>query len=437
MLFFISNPTMLSPETVLETQSVPIAPRLRILLSAYACEPNRGSEPGVGWNMAHTLAKYHDVWVFTSNTHRAAIDAELAQNPIPNLHIVTFDPLGWVYDWSQEGKRAHWDVHLHYYLWQVWAYFVGRSLHAQVKFDLAHHVTYVKYSSPSFLSLLPIPFLWGPVGGAEAAPKPFWRDFSQRGKLYERLRSLSRRVGELDPFVGITARRSALAWVTTEDSAKRVRQLGADRVAVLIESGLRHDEISQLAHYPMPAADPIRFISMGRLLHWKGFHLGIRAFAQAALPNAEYWIAGEGPERQRLEELAESLGVAAQVKFLGRLPRQATLEKLGECHALVHPSLHDSGGWVCLEAMAVGRPILCLDLGGPGVQVTPETGFKIPPHHPDQAIAGLADAMKRLAIDPDLCRQMGQAGQHLINTAYNWDAKVQFQIQMYEEILAH
>ena len=44
---------------------------------------------------------------------------------------------------------------------------------------------------------------------------------------------------------------------------------------------------------------------------------------------------------------------------------------------LIHPSLHDSGGWVCLEAMAAGRPVICLDLGGPGLQVTEKTGIKV------------------------------------------------------------
>lgn len=409
---------------------------MNVLLSAYACEPGRGSEPGVGWNMAQALAHHHNVWVFTSNTHRTAIEAELTSRPIPNLQVVYFDPLGWVYDWSQEGKRAHWDVHLHYYLWQVWAYFVGRSLHRQIHFDLAHHVTYVKYSSPSFLSLLPIPFIWGPVGGAETAPQPFWQDFNLRGKAYEIMRSVSRRLGELDPFVHLTARRSALAWVTTEDTAKRVRSLGANQVAVLIESGLRQDEVTQLSRYPLPENGPVRFISMGRLLHWKGFHLGVRAFAQADLPEAEYWILGEGPERQHLVELAEELGVSHQIKFLGRLPRHEGLSKLGQCHVLVHPSLHDSGGWVCLEAMAAGRPVICLDLGGPGVQVTAETGYKVSACNRDKAVEDLAAAMHRLATNPDLLLEMGQAGQQMIKETYNWDAKVKFQIGMYEKILA-
>ena len=292
---------------------------MKILLSAYACEPNRGTEPGVGWNMAVALAQHHQIWVFTSNTHRTAIEAELAVRPVENLQFVYIDPLGWVYDWSKEGKKAYWDVHLHYYLWQIWAYFVGRSLHRPVGFDLVHHLTYGKYSTPSFLSFLPIPFVWGPIGGAESAPKPFWQDFSMRARTYEVFRSLSQRLGELDLFMRLTVRRSSLTWCKAEDTAKRLKALGAQNVSIMVESGLRPEEIAMLTSYPIPTTEPIRFISMGRLLHWKGFYLGVRAFAKAALPNAEYWILGEGPERERLEMLAVELGIAHQVKFWGRL----------------------------------------------------------------------------------------------------------------------
>jgi glycosyltransferase involved in cell wall biosynthesis len=410
---------------------------MKILLSAYACEPNRGTEPGVGWNIAVSLAQYHQIWVFTSNTHRAAIETELSIRPIENLQFVYLDPLGWVYDWSQEGKKATWGVHLHYYLWQVLAYFVGRSLHKSIGFDLVHHLTYGKYSAPSFLSFLPIPFFWGPIGGAESAPKPFWQDFSLRARTYEVFRSLSQQVGELDPFVSLTARRSRLTWCKAEDTAKRMRELGSQNVSVMVELGLRLEEIATLASYPIPTTELIRFISMGRLLHWKGFHLGVQAFAKAALPNAEYWILGEGPERDRLQTLAEDLGIASELKFFGNLPRAEGLSKLGECHVLVHPSLHDSGGWVCLEGMAAGRPIICLDLGGPGVQVTAETGFRIPAHNPDQAVQELAEAMTRLAQDANLRMQMGQAGQSLIAKSYNWEAKAKALTKAYEKVARH
>lgn len=405
---------------------------MKILMSAYSCEPGRGSEPGVGWNVIREVAKYHQVWVLTRpDESGAVIEAELARNPVPNLHFVYFTlPIwggGW--RWGQSGA-----MQIHYYLWQIQAYFVARRLHREIGFDLIHHVTFVKYSSPSFLSLLPVPFIWGPVGGGESAPIKFWRDFSLRAKVYETARSLVRWVGELDPFVHLTAKRSAVVRATTEDTAERLYKMGVNNVQILPESGLPEEEIARLAQYSMPDSSPVRFISMGRLLHWKGFHLGLRAFAKADLPDAEYWILGDGPEWNRLQTLAQDLGIAQRVKFWGRLPREETLSKLRECHVLVHPSLHDSGGWVCMEAMAAGRPVICLDLGGPAVQVTKETGFKIPAHNPEQAVRDLAVAMVCLARDSELRLQMGQAGQNRSNQEFTWEVKGKALISLYQDI---
>jgi len=406
---------------------------MKILLSAYACEPGRGTELGVGWNTVREVAKYHEVWVLTRpDDGREAIEAELARHPVPNLHFVYFTLPIWGSGW----KWGNGAFQIHYYLWQIQAYFVARQLHHQIGFDLIQHVTFVKYSSPSFISLLPVPFIWGPVGGGESAPKAFWQDFSWKGKIYETLRNFSRRLGELDPFARLTAQRSVLAWATTEDTARQLSQMGSKNVQVLSQVALLPEEIAYLSQNSISSHSPVRFISIGRLLHWKGFHLGLRAFAQADLPpDAEYSIVGDGPERKRLQRLAQELGISDRVKFWSEMPRESIWQMLGEARALVHPSLHESGGFVCLEAMAAGRPVICLDLGGPAVQVTAATGFKISAIAPQQAVADIANAMTCLANDAKLSAELGKAGQRRANELFNWANKGQQLVQHYDTIL--
>ena len=93
---------------------------------------------------------------------------------------------------------------------------------------------------------------------------------------------------------------------------------------------------------------------------------------------------------------------------------------LGDAHVLVHPSLHDSGGWVCVEAMAARKPVICLDLGGPAVQVTEETGIKVAARTPEQVIADLGAAMKRFADDPGLRTSMGLAARKRVEEHFSW-----------------
>ncbi len=341
--------------------------RLNVLMSAYACEPKKGSEPGVGWHTALEVAKYHDVLVITRANNRSIIEACVEPNSVSGLQFVYFDLPRWAM-WWKRGSRG---VTVYYYLWQIGAYFVARRLLTTIRIDVIHHVTFVKYWTPSFLSLLPKPFVWGPVGGGESAPRALHRSLSTYGKLYEFARSTARRIGELDPFVRLTARRSALAIGTTGSTAARLEALGAKDVHVLVAAGLNQSTFELIDATAVRLDDaslntePLRLISIGRLLEWKGFGLGLEAFAQASLNDAEYLIVGDGPARAQLEELSKTLGLADQVRFCGSLSRDDTLKQLGRSHVLVHPSLHDSGGFVCIEAMAAGRPVICLKLGGP------------------------------------------------------------------------
>jgi glycosyltransferase involved in cell wall biosynthesis len=394
---------------------------MKVLLSAYACEPGKGSEPGVGWNWVRQIARFAEVWVITRANNREGIERALGEEPLTNVNLVYFDLPRWARFWKK-GQRG---VHFYYYLWQVGIYFLARRLYRQVGFDLIHHVTFVNYWLPSFLALLPVPFIWGPVGGGESAPRAFYRTLSRRGKIYEFLRDIARWIGEHDPFTRLTARKAVIALATTNETAKRLASLGARKVEVLSQVALPSAEIVELSSLPPRLSNPFRLISIGRLLHWKGFDLGFRAFARLVheFPDSEYWIVGDGPERKNLEQLARKLGIINKVRFWGALPRSEALKKLAECDVLVHPSLHESGGWVCVEAMAAGKPVICLDLGGPALQVTEETGFKIPAYAPEQVVEDMMEAMRKLALDADLRRRMGEAGRWRVWEAFSWERR--------------
>lgn len=232
--------------------------RRKVLLSAYACRPHLGSEPGVGWNVACEMAKYHDIWVLTRSDNQPAIAAELSRKPVRGLRFAYYD----LPQWMRWGTKASGAAQFYYYMWQVGVFATAWRLHRAVNFDLAHHVTYVRYWSPSLLVLLNIPFLWGPVGGGESAPRPFWRDFGQRARLYEHLRDLARWLGERDPLVRLTAARSSKTLATTRETQARVGAIGGRNVDVWNQSALSQSEICQLSKAPDRIFNPPRIVSI-------------------------------------------------------------------------------------------------------------------------------------------------------------------------------
>lgn len=412
---------------------------MNVLLSAYACEPGKGSEPGIGWHVALEMARYHDVWVVTRANNRGPIEAFLSRTPVPRLRMVYFDLPRWARWWKRGGRG----VNLYYYLWQLAVVRVVRRLHRDVRFDLVHHITFGRYWSPSFLSALNLPMVWGPVGGGESAPRAFWQHLERQDAGAERKRELARRIGELDPAARMTARRSAIALATTNETAARLHALGAKRVEVLAALAIDDDDVEHLIAGGAKAGSEegtsggrrFRVLSLGRLVYWKGFHLGLRAFAAADLEHAELVIVGDGPDRRRLEALASELSIEDRVTFLGRVPRERGLTLLSDSDVLLHPSFHDSGGFVCVEAMAVGTPVVCLALGGPDVIVTDETGIKVPADDPARAERGLVEALRALRTDHALRIRMAEAGVRRVRQEYGWTSKGLALDQVYREAI--
>jgi glycosyltransferase involved in cell wall biosynthesis len=401
---------------------------LKVLQIAFACEPERGSEPSVGWNCALQASRNRPVWVITDPSHRERIEAWLAKHGETNIRV-TYHAMP---SWTQWMWRIQFTVNLYYYLWNIGAAKLARRMHAEHRFDVVHHVTYVRYWMPSAGASLGIPFVWGPLGGGESAPPGFLRGVGFKGMVEENLRALMRWFFEHDPRLKATVRAATVAIACSEDTAARMRRLGVRDLRIMSSIGITPGGLGSMTARPVDGK--VRFISVGRLLHWKGFHFGLEAFAKAALPEAEYVIVGRGPEMGRLQALVQRLGIVDRVTFTGELPWREGLEQFQQADVLVHPSLHDSGGFVLLEAMEMRKPVICLDLGGPGVYVDDTSGFKVRASSIPQVIGDIAGAMRRLARDPELRARMGEAGHHRVVNEFTWERKGRDTERIYQEV---
>lgn len=410
----------------------------RILLSAYACEPHRGSEPGVGWNWAIQAARFHEVWVLTRKNNRNSIERaiEKMKNP-PNLHFLYVDLPKWLMFWKK-GRRG---IHVYYYLWQVAAFFATLKLLKSVHFHLIHHVTFGIAWMPSFLALLPVPFLWGPVGGVETFPKNFLKGLSLRNRISESIKEVAKSLGKVHPFVHLTAKRARLILVQTTNSAsyfgKKIQKKTVVYPAVGLDDRILDENADGTPQLLKNTTKVFRVLSVGRLLHIKGFHLGLRAFSYFAQmrPDCEYWIIGDGPEKGHLMRLSAELALEEKVFFFGFLSRQEVMKKMRQCDVFLHPSLRDPPVHVIIEAMACGLPVVCLDTGGPSAQVNEETPIRIPISSWEVVVTEMANALQKLSQNPDICAQMGEAGVRYVEQHYTWDRKAEKIRFFYEQVM--
>jgi glycosyltransferase involved in cell wall biosynthesis len=373
---------------------------MKLLLSAYACAPNRGSDYAVGWNWAteaHGLG--HEVWVLASSVHRSDIEAACRLDPALNGIQWVFPTIGF---WPLEpGVEPKWE-RTYNLLWQQAAVRHARDLHRQVNFDAIHHATWAGVRAPTFLGTLGPPLIVGPIGGGETSPRLLRSELPLRGKFLELLRDVSNRTITLNPIVRPGFTKAAVIFVQTADTQSLFSGSLRSKTVIFTTPNLQDFPVARPRRV---WHEPPKFLYVGRLLYWKGGHIALRAFAELAkhLPGARLTIRGDGPEQPRLVEKVREYGLQEQVDFVSRMPKDKLSELYDNHDLLMFPSLHDAGGFVALEAFSHGMPVVCLDLGGPRDIVTSNSGLviKVAGRNTVEVVAAMAEEILRLFKSPE------------------------------------
>jgi glycosyltransferase involved in cell wall biosynthesis len=163
----------------------------------------------------------------------------------------------------------------------------------------------------------------------------------------------------------------------------------------------------------------------------KGFEHLLRAVAMLRDRgvDATLVLAGEGPSRPELERLASQLGVAQHVQFLGDLAHEDVPAALQAMDIFAMPSTWEGFGVSAVEASAMELPVVASNIHGiPDVVVDGETGLLVPPREPQ----ALANALERLAGNPELRRRMGAAGRAFVAAHYRWEDNAAQMAKLYQ-----
>lgn len=376
--------------------------RRRLLLSAFACCPDWGSEPGVGWNWAISLASRYDVTVVTHVRFQARIEAEINARPQPGLTFLYVGLPGCGGDLQRQV-----DSRGYYWRWQ-WALraHVVRLL-AERPHDLIHHLTWGSCRLPSFLGGLGVPFALGPIGGGDDAPPRLYRSWPWREKVLWRLRSAAIALVRLDPFMRRTLAAACCVLVRTAATRDALPGFASSRATLALEIGI--------AALPAPTPrdpsrpGPLRLLYAGRLIGGKGISYAVDAviaLRQRGL-DVQLTVAGSGRMEAWLQARLARSGLQTAVKFLGWVAREDMPALYRQSDLFVFPSWFDSSGTVVIEALANGLPVLCLDIGGARHTADADSAVWVRTAGLDEAglVASIANQIARLDADrPALSR---------------------------------
>ncbi len=395
-----------------------MAERLNVLMSAYACEPHRGSEQEIGWQWALQMARYHEVTVLTRAKSRPGIEAELARLAPGQARprVIYHDESAWLLKLKRLSGAPQW----YYLLWQRSARALVARLHQEHRYDLLHHVTFAGFRYRTAVWGHEAPCIWGPVGGAESIPVALlpWRH--PASLLREGLRNAANLLGtaRFSPLPR-QARASSLILASTPAMQQAFARIGAQS-RLMPTIGLDPATVPYRPH--PPAEGPLKMLYVGNIIALKGLDLALEALKAAAI-RAELTLIGDGNYLPALKRKTETLGLGGRVMFKGRLPRQEVLELYADYDLFLFPSLHDTGGLAVIEAMCNELPVVCLDCGGPAVAVREGSGIKVPLGPRAEVTAGLAQAIGWYARNRPALAEHGKAAREAVLREYAWEVK--------------
>jgi glycosyltransferase involved in cell wall biosynthesis len=408
-------------------------PKLNIVLSAFACEPGRGSEQEVGWRWALELSRVFDVTVVTQDRNRAGIERALLAGAGEG-RTLRFEYVQLPQPVYRLKSRFDFLTMPYYAVWQWLAMKRVSAMHSEKPFDLIHHLTFASFRVPIWMRLVGPPVVMGPVGGAERAPwqllgyRSTWRSWMReafRNVMTGACVRLLRVMPPLEHGNGICLAATPGMFRIFEAQGLRSRlfpTIGAEGSHSRQRSARGSD-------------DACRFLYVGRLHLLKGVQLLLAALADARLAGCSLTIVGNGPERSRLQKQADELGLGGRVRWMGSVPR-AELDAVYDAHdVLVAPSLYESGGLAVLEAMEHALPTIVLDVGGHAVSVAEGCGIKVSAESSVAGvITGLAEAMDAYARNPQRCFEDGHRARRRVEEEYGWETKVRRMTEVYREV---
>jgi glycosyltransferase involved in cell wall biosynthesis len=390
---------------------------MRILLSAYSCDPNKGSESGFGWNWAYHLAlRGHEVHLLTRAINVPAIEQQLKKSPNPNLITHGVD----IPSWCRPLIRGSVGVYLQYQFWQKAALEEVRRLIRDQDIDLIHHVTWGSLHGGSHLWKIGKPFIFGPIGGGQTTPVVLLKMFeTERPK--EILRTLTtKNLPLFFPNAKKTVRNSTVILATNYETLELLRDMKAKQACLFLDTGLPAEFIPLTRPIREPQ-EVLRLLWVGRIYARKGLNLVLSALQQVRIP-FKLSILGGGPWESRIPVWIKEYGLAGKVDWLGQLPWAEVKRNYIENDVFIFTSLRESFGSQLLESMAYGLPVVTLNQFGARDFVPEDAGFKIPVTTLEHTKTLLAQAIERLWYERGLQDKMGAAG-YAFAKSQTWEQK--------------
>lgn len=404
---------------------------LSILINAYACSPNMGSEPGMAWNWCVNLANYCELHIITEGEFQDKIKAILPTLPQgKNMHFY-YNPV------SDEIRKMCWNqgdwrFYKYYKEWQWKTYLIAKNICQQTHIDILHQLNMIGFREPGYLWKIPdIPFIWGPVDAKESFPMAYLEGASLKTKLFMQLKNtITKWQLQHAKRVHIAAKRASYVISASSNSRQTFKKY------FQIESPLLNETGCYIQEHPIIDKSQKEYLDVlwvGKLDFRKQLGLALRSVAKTQNPHIKLHIVGGGNSLP-YQALAKELGVEAQCKWYGAVSHEEVQRIMQESDVFFFTSVAEGTPHVVLEAIGNNLPVVCFNTCGQGDSVNEKVGIKISLSTPNQSIIDFAEKINYLYQNKSILQQLSK-GCNKRQEELSWDNKALQMVELYNKAL--
>lgn len=418
------------------------AKNTKIIVGAYAVSPVRGSECAVGWEICRRLGKYYDTTVLmvnetpSQNKFFQEVQAYLASKP-DEVKNVTFIPISYPplsRLWTFIHDHGFWPAYyLAYNLWQRAAFRKAMELHKITPFSLAHQINMIGYREPGYLWKMSIPFVWGPVGGFPEIPWGFIRHSGLKNIATQGCKKLANATQQrLTYRCKQAAKHAGHIWAVEHNGQARIRKLWGSPSEIMLEAGS-----NPLGAFTVPtynSSRPLHLVWSGMITFGKQLPLLLQALHKLDNVNYILTVIGDGYEKEYCMKLSAALSIREKIQWVGWVSHANAMELVKACDVFIHTSVKEATSTAVLEALSLGKPVICHDACGMGIAVTENCGRKVPLISPDISIAHFCRHIEELSGNPDIVAQLSRGAWERAREL-SWDRKVEAIAKVYDRII--
>lgn len=331
---------------------------MKILLSAYACEPNKGSEPEIAWSWIKFLSKKNEnkIFVITREKNKKKID----KYKFNNVTFLYYDLPNFLMNLIKRKKNSK--TYLYFWLWQFGIFLRYYKFINIQNFDFIHHLTLGTYRFPSFLSLCNSKFIFGPVAGGETVPKKLLNKFSLKYYFEEKIRHLSNMIIKISPLLNLTFFKSKKIFLTTNECLNFIPRYFHKKCSIM--PAISNGNIKYVIRNKIKTKN-IYF--SGRLVEWKGIHILLLVLQKINKidKNIKLNVFGDGYYNFKIKKFIKKNKLQKNIILHGHLKQNLLFKKIKNNDLLIFPTLRDSGGYVIIEALNNNIDVITTNSGGP------------------------------------------------------------------------